>query len=125
MNLLNGITILLVYQLLGEITVLSLNLPIPGPVIGMIYLLVTLLVMKRTPQSVDSVSNGILSHLSLLFVPAGVGMMVYFNQILQDWLPIGLTLIISTLITLVTTAWVMMLTLKIQTRVKGKANATD
>jgi holin-like protein len=59
----------------------------------------------------DEVSDGLLSHLSLLFVPAGVGIMVYFHRIASEWLPIGLTLLLSTVITMVTTAltmwWVM------------------
>ena len=43
MQFLNGITLLLVYQLIGEITVRLLGVPIPGPVLGMVMLFVTCL----------------------------------------------------------------------------------
>lgn len=107
MSFLNGITILLIYQLVGEITVLYLKLPVPGPVMGMVLLFVTLLVRKRTPESLDSASATLLSHLSLLFVPAGVGMMVHFERIGNEWLSISLAIILSTVVTLVLTALIM------------------
>jgi len=106
-SFLNGITILLIYQLVGEITVLYLKLPVPGPVMGMVLLFVTLLVRKRTPESLDSASATLLSHLSLLFVPAGVGMMVHFERIGNEWLSISLAIILSTVVTLVLTALIM------------------
>lgn len=110
MNFLNGITLLLVYQLVGEVTVRLLGLPIPGPVLGMVMLFITLLVRGYTPTSLDHASGALLSHLSLLFVPAGVGMMVHFDRIAAEWLPITLALFFSTLITMVVTAGVMQVT---------------
>lgn len=107
MSFLNGITILLIYQLVGEAAVLYLKLPVPGPVMGMVLLFVTLLIRKRTPESVDTASSALLSHLSLLFVPAGVGMMVHFQRIGNEWLPISLAIILSTVVTLVLTALIM------------------
>lgn len=112
MTFLNGITLLLVFQLLGELTVLIFKLPIPGPVVGMVYLLGILLLRGKLNKSLEITSNGLLMHLSLLFVPAGVGMMVYFNRILEEWLPITLTLILSTVITMMTTALIMSWTYK-------------
>ncbi len=47
MNFLNGVTILLIYQLVGEISVLLLRIPVPGPVLGMIMLFLTLLVLEQ------------------------------------------------------------------------------
>lgn len=110
MNFLNGITLLLVYQLVGEITVRLLGLPIPGPVLGMVMLFITLFVRKRTPASLDQASSALLSHLSLLFVPAGVGMIVHFERIADEWLPIALALLLSTIITMVATALIMQVT---------------
>ncbi|MEN9432981.1 MAG: hypothetical protein RLZZ422_570 [Pseudomonadota bacterium] len=100
MQFLNGITILLVFQLAGEITSVLLKLPIPGPVIGMGYLFVGLLVYRRVPIALEVAATGLLSHLSLLFVPAGVGLMVYFDYIAREWLPITIAVVISTLFTL-------------------------
>ncbi|KMQ76105.1 CidA/LrgA family protein [Marinobacter subterrani] len=110
MQFLNGITLLLVYQLVGEITVRLLGLPIPGPVLGMVMLFITLLIRGRTPASVDQASSALLSHLSLLFVPAGVGMMAHFGRIADEWVPITLALLLSTVITMVATALIMQVT---------------
>ncbi|MEE2762235.1 MAG: CidA/LrgA family protein [Pseudomonadota bacterium] len=110
MTFLNGITLLLVYQLVGEITVRLLGLPIPGPVLGMVMLFFTLLIRRRSAASLDQASSALLSHLSLLFVPAGVGMIVHFERIADEWLPITLALLLSTVITMVATALIMRLT---------------
>ncbi|MCG7198646.1 CidA/LrgA family protein [Marinobacter pelagius] len=110
MQFLNGITLLLVYQLVGEITVRLLGVPIPGPVLGMVMLFITLWIRGSTPESVETASTALLSHLSLLFVPAGVGMMAHFSRIADEWLPITLALLLSTVITMVATALVMQLT---------------
>ncbi|MDX1634180.1 MAG: CidA/LrgA family protein [Marinobacter sp.] len=121
MAFLNGITILLIYQLVGEITVRFLGLPVPGPVLGMVMLFVTLMLRGRVDESVDSAATGLLSHLSLLFVPAGVGMMVHFGRIADEWLPILITLLLSTVLTMAATAGIMQLT----GRALGKKVASD
>ncbi|GGE54857.1 CidA/LrgA family protein [Streptosporangium jomthongense] len=107
MHFLNGVTLLLVYQLAGEIIVRLLGVPIPGPVLGMVMLFVTMMVRGRAPESVEQASTALLSHLSLLFVPAGVGMMTHFGRIADEWLPITLALLLSTVITMVATALIM------------------
>ncbi|MDA3870652.1 MAG: CidA/LrgA family protein [Gammaproteobacteria bacterium] len=108
MNFLNGITLLLIYQLAGEISVLLLRIPVPGPVLGMIMLFITLVWRGRSSTSLDSASTALLSHLSLLFVPAGVGMMVHFDRIINEWLPISIALILSTIITMAATVAIML-----------------
>lgn len=110
MQFLNGITLLLVYQLVGEITVRLAGVPIPGPVLGMVMLFITLWIRGQTPDSVEQASSALLAHLSLLFVPAGVGMMAHFNRIADEWVPIVLALLLSTVITMVATALIMQLT---------------
>lgn len=122
MNIIHGITLILVYQLLGEVTSRALDLSIPGPVIGMLYLFLTLLWIKQVPKVVEQTSKGLLNHLSLMFVPAGVGMMVYFEQISQEWMPIGVTLIISTVLTILVTAWLMQWVMR---WLKRRENAHD
>jgi holin-like protein len=110
MNFLTGITLLLVYQLVGEVTVRLLEVPIPGPVLGMVMLFATLLIRGHTPESLNNAAGALLSHLSLLFVPAGVGMMVHFDRIAAEWLPIAVALFLSTIITMIATAFIMQLT---------------
>lgn len=121
MAFLNGITILLIYQLVGEVTVRLLALPVPGPVLGMVMLFATLLVRGRVEEPVADAANGLLSHLSLLFVPAGVGMMVHFGRIADEWLAISLTLVLSTVLTMAATAAIMQLTV----RLMGKGGTLD
>ena len=107
MTFLNGVTLLLIYQLVGEISVMLLRIPVPGPVLGMVMLFLTLLLRRSSSKSLDDASSALLSHLSLLFVPAGVGMMVHFDRIVTEWLPISIALLSSTLITMAVTALVM------------------
>jgi holin-like protein len=109
MGFLNAVTALLLFQLAGATIVLLLDLPIPGPVVGMFLLLGALLLRNGVAASLDSTANGILRHLSLLFVPAGVGVVIHFSRIGSEWLPITVALLASTLITLTVTALSMRL----------------
>jgi holin-like protein len=90
MNFLNGLTLLLVYQLIGEVLSRLLQIPVPGPVLGMLLLFLSLFFFKKTKSMVDESSSAILSHLSLLFIPAGVGLMTHFSRLEQVWLTIWL-----------------------------------
>jgi holin-like protein len=105
--MLGAITILLVYQLLGEVIALVFKLPVPGPVIGFAALFLTLVVRGAVGDSLRETANGLLGHLSLLFVPAGVGVMVHLGRLRDEWLPIVVALVLSTAITIAVTALVM------------------
>ncbi|MBH8580623.1 CidA/LrgA family protein [Bisbaumannia pacifica] len=102
-----GLSVLLGFQLLGELLARGLAMPVPGPVIGMALLLGGLLVLGRVPEGLRRTGEGLLRHLTLLFVPAGVGMMVHFELIRADLWPLLITLVASTAITLAVTAKVM------------------
>lgn len=125
MNFLNGMTLLLVYQLVGEVTVRLLAVPIPGPVLGMVMLFLTLMIRGRTPEPLRDASSALLSHLSLLFVPAGVGMMAHFGRIADEWLPITLALFFSTVITMVATAGIMQVTTRWFGRSENEGGQAD
>jgi len=120
MQFVNGLTILLFYQLIGEISVRWLGLPVPGPVLGMIMLFITLLIKGSISKSLEGASTTLLSHLSLLFIPAGVGMMVHVERIANEWLSISIALLLSTAITLIFSALVMLFMSKLMT---GKENS--
>ena len=113
--MLGAITLLLTCQLAGEVITMSMNLPLPGPVVGMALLFAGLLVRGRIkgddqpeiPEPLEQTATGLLSHLSLLFVPAGVGVMLYLPLIADEWLPIAVALVASTLLTIILTAFVM------------------
>lgn len=102
--MLAAITLLLVYQLAGEILARMFALPIPGPVIGMALLFVTLLVRGGASDNLRQSAGNILQHLSLLFIPAGTGVIVYGALIREEWLALGLALVVSTLLALALTA---------------------
>ena len=100
---------LLVCQLVGEVIVAVTGIPVPGPVIGMAILFCGLLVRGSIPEELAATAETLLSHLSLLFVPAGVGVMLHVELIGAELLPIAASLIVSTLLTIVVTALVMRL----------------
>jgi holin-like protein len=106
---LSALSALLVFQLLGEVLARSLNLPIPGPVIGMLMLFVALVLRGGPGNELQTTSQNLLQHLSLLFVPAGTGIMVHLHRVADEWLPLALSLLISTAATLIVTALVMKL----------------
>lgn len=100
-------TLLLVCQLAGELLVRLLDLPLPGPVLGMLFLFVGLLLRGEVPDELAKTSQFLLSHLSLLFVPAGTGIMLHVARIQAEWLPLLVALLASTFLTMLVTALVM------------------
>ncbi|MCL7938993.1 CidA/LrgA family protein [Halomonas sp. ATCH28] len=107
MPLIMGMSMLLACQFAGELVARGLTLPIPGPVIGMVILLGALMIRGKVPSSLRLTGEGLLRYLTLLFVPAGVGLMVHFELIGADLWPIAVTLVASTAVTLAVTAWVL------------------
>ncbi len=105
--MLNYFTLILCCQLAGELAVLATGLPVPGPVAGMVLLFVGLLVKGGIPEGLAQAADGLLANLSLLFVPAGVGVMLHAKLLRDDWLPISLALVASTVLTIVVTAFAM------------------
>lgn len=105
--MLEYLTFILACQLVGEFVVTSAEIPFPGPVVGMVLLFVFLTIKGRVPQSLGRVADTLLSNLSLLFVPAGVGVMLHFELLGTDLLSLSVALLLSTLATIAVTAWVM------------------
>jgi len=105
--MLGAFTLLLVYQLAGEAIVHFAGLPVPGPVVGMLLLFVTLLMRGSAPDWLRDTCQALLAHLSLLFVPAGVGVMLHFQRLGAEWLPVAVALVGSTVITIGVTALAM------------------
>ena len=102
-----SLTLLLACQLAGEVIVRLTHIPVPGPVIGMGLLFFGLVVRGRAPAALEETAGKLLSHLSLLFVPAGVGLMLHIDLILSQWLPITVALLVSTLLTIAVTGAAM------------------
>jgi putative effector of murein hydrolase LrgA (UPF0299 family) len=93
-----GFAALLLCQLAGELTARALALPVPGPVLGMGLLLALLLVRGGVPEPLARTADGLLAHLGLLFVPAGVGVVLHLDVLATDALPIALAVLGGTLI---------------------------
>ncbi len=100
-------TLILCCQLIGELLVSVLNLPLPGPVAGMILLFGFLLVKGEIPEPLAHLSDTLLNNLSLLFVPAGVGVMLHFELLGTELIPLSVALVVSTLLTIAVSALLM------------------
>jgi putative effector of murein hydrolase LrgA (UPF0299 family) len=105
--MLAAFAILLVFQCIGEGVAFITGVPIPGPVIGMLLLFAALLAWPRLQHMLEATASELLRHLSLLFVPAGVGIVVAAASGRGQWLAILVALVGSTLLTLGVTALVM------------------
>lgn len=100
-------TLILLCQLIGEVIVGALGLPVPGPVLGMVLLFAYLVIRGDVPDALEDTAGGLLRSMSLLFVPAGAGVILHVKLLGQALLPLGLSLIVSTLATIAVTALLM------------------
>ncbi len=105
--MLAALTQLLLFQLAGEAIVRTLDLPLPGPVLGMLFLFLALAWRGGPGEALQTTSQGLLQHLSLLFVPAGTGIVVHLDRVAAEWLPLLAALVASTAATLAVTALAM------------------
>lgn len=101
------LTLILLCQLAGEGLGKVVLSSVPGPVLGMVILFVGLMIRGSVPVGLSETSDFILRYLSLLFVPAGVGIMLHFRLLGEDWPAVSAALVISTLVTIGVTAKVM------------------
>ena len=106
MAALQGLAYLLLLQSAGELLSRGLGLPFPGPVVGMVLLLPALY-WARVRQPVALCAEFLLSHLSLLFVPVGVGVMTHLSLVSQYGLRLGVVIVLSTWLSLAATVLVL------------------
>ena len=85
------------------------GLPVPGPVIGLAILFALCAARGAAPDALCETAQTILRHLSLLFVPAGVGMMAHAARVESEWLAIAVALLASAVLTIVVTAFIFRL----------------
>lgn len=110
-----GITILLVFQLIGEVAAYFLGGFVPGPVIGMAMIAVVLTLtggvrtLHPAHQQTLETSRSILANLGILFVPAGVGIIQHLDLIRDRGFALLAIVLLSTVITLTVTVWVFIL----------------
>lgn len=104
--MLAAVATLLVCQLAGEAVVRVAAVPLPGPVVGMVLLFVVMLVRAPLPAAITDTSDALLKHLSLLFVPAGVGVVQHLDRLGSEGLRLVAVVVLSTVIALAVTALV-------------------
>jgi putative effector of murein hydrolase LrgA (UPF0299 family) len=107
-----GLAVLLICQLAGEAVARGLGLPLPGPVLGLVFLVGVAAMSARwrgddrlvAPESpVGRVADGLIGALALLFVPAGVGVVQHLDLLARNGTAIGVALVVSTLAALIAT----------------------
>lgn len=96
--MLGAITLLLLFQLAGETLAIFFQWPVPGPVIGMALLFAALWLRHGPSVELRNTAQDLLQHLSLLFVPAGVGVMLHFRRMADEWVAIVVALVVSTVV---------------------------
>ncbi len=94
--MIRALTLILLCQLAGEATSRALSLPVPGPVLGMALLWALMSAHAPLAAAVRPVGEGILRHLSLLFIPAGVGVVGHLDRLGPQALALGLAILVST-----------------------------
>jgi holin-like protein len=123
-----SLSLILLCQLAGEVIVRGTALPMPGPVVGLVLLLILLLtrdrfsVLARGPlqrDGVESAAKGLLAHLSLLFVPAGVGVVQKLDLIAEHGVAVAAILALSVIVTLLVTVATFLLASRLVARWRG------
>lgn len=109
MKLVRELLIILGFVVTGDFLYKVVHVPIPGNILGMMLLLIGLLSGKIKLKQIETVSQFLLSHLALFFIPTSVGLLAV-TGILQDaWYKLLIISVVSTLIFMITTAYVVML----------------
>ncbi|MGY3131879.1 holin-like protein [Bradyrhizobium sp. USDA 4501] len=104
-----SLSLILLCQLVGEVAVRALAVPVPGPVVGLVLLLLArdrFPALARGPlgdDGVESASRGMLANLSLLFIPAGVGVVQKLDLLAEHGIAVLVILAVSVIVTLLAT----------------------
>lgn len=112
MVMLRGFLVLSIFFLLGEAAQILFALPVSGGVIGMILLTATLMLRGRISDSLAQASGALISVLVLLIMPGVVGIFFQADEFSGQWLAIGLALVLGTLLSVLTTLWLLQRSVK-------------
>ncbi len=102
--MLAAFTQILLFQLAGEVIARGLGLPVPGPVLGLLLLFAFLLWRGGPGPELQQAAQNLLQHLSLLFIPAGTGILLHIATLEREWLPISVAMVVSTVLAMAVTA---------------------
>lgn len=98
--------LLLLCQLAGESLVRALDMPVPGPVLGAVLMLAFLGFRRGVPDNLGRTSHDLLANFSLLFVPAGAGIILHAARLEAEALALIAALVGSTALTIAVAALV-------------------
>lgn len=107
MRFIRQLAIILIFSFLGELISRTLSLPIPGNVLGMVFLVICLCTGIIKVEAVDEVSDFLLEYLPFFFVPAGVGLISSVAEIKTTWPFLLIMVVISTLIAMTVTGLIV------------------
>lgn len=99
--MIHALALILLCQLAGETAARGLGLPVPGPVVGMGLMIALFALSSRIQAALAPAAEGILRHLSLFFVPAGVGVVAHLDRLGGQALALGAAILASTVLALV------------------------
>jgi putative effector of murein hydrolase LrgA (UPF0299 family) len=127
-----SLTLILLAQLLGEVLARSAGLPLPGPVLGMALMLGFLVLRDRralhlarvlpkalTDGTLENTARGLLANLSLMFVPAGAGIVGRLDVVQAQGLRLAIVVVVSTAAALVATVLVFLWVARLTARIGG------
>ncbi|WP_288762031.1 CidA/LrgA family protein [uncultured Prevotella sp.] len=104
----------------GEFITWLTGISVPSSIIGMLLLTFLLKVKVIKLEWVETISNFLVKNMGFFFVPPGVALMLYFDIIGKEIVPIVLATTLSTMLVLMVTGWTHIMTRKIIKRIKGK-----
>ena len=96
--MISALSLILAFQLAGEILSRSLDLPLPGPVVGLCLLVAACILRPALAARLRPTAQGLLSHLSLFFVPAGVGIVAHWPVLRDHGIGLALAIMGSTIL---------------------------
>lgn len=105
--MLNWITVVLGFQLAGELVGTVTGLPVPGPVIGMVLLLALLLRRGQLPDDLDRLASALLNHLYLYYLPASVGVTAHITLVTSELVPILIAVFVSSALAMIVAGLVL------------------
>mgnify|MGYP000882999497 CR=1 FL=1 len=103
MKTLKQFSLILIILFTAQILQQRYSLPIPGTILGMMILLLLLITRIMKLERVEKVSNVLLEHLTLFFVPSVVGIMNLFDKVKDVWIYLFITLLTSTMVVIAVT----------------------
>ena len=113
---LKGTSIILGLYLLGEGFVSFTGLHFPGSIIGMLLLFLSLHFKWIKLHDIHDVSDFVLRHMALFFIPAGVSILGSYTVLQGYTLAIVVTVVLSTFIVLSSSALLLEYFLKSETK---------